>query len=318
MEIKKLKKTLKKEILLANHVFITGHNYIDLDAFGAMVGISKIIQKFNKKFTFIINDDEIELSVENAVEKLNNKKYIKKDINNVENSLLIVVDTNKENLISCKKLLNKFKKIIVIDHHNKDDETLNNAELFIDTTYSSTCEIITELLRTFRLKLTEEEATVILSGIVLDTNNFILKSSKRTFYNSYFLLNKGASTIEVQYLLKQDLNKFITRQKMLTDVVIINKNIAIASGVENELYRREDLAKVAETLLLFNNIETSFVIANLEKNEIGISGRSLKSLNVGEIMSKIGGGGNEFEGASKILNKTIKEVKRELIDILKQ
>ena len=105
---------------------------------------------------------------------------------------------------------------------------------------------------------------------------------------------------------------------MLTDVVIINKNIAIASGVENELYRREDLAKVADTLLLFNNIETSFVIANLEKNEIGISGRSLKSLNVGEIMSKIGGGGNEFEGASKILNKKIKEVKRELIDILKQ
>ena len=137
-----------------------------------------------------------------------------------------------------------------------------------------------------------------------------------TFYNSYFLLNKGASTIEVQYLLKQDLNKFITRQKMLTNVTIID-NIAIACGVEKELYRREDLAKIADTLLLFNNIETSFVIASLEKNEVGISARSLNKVNVGKILTKLGGGGNEYEGACKIKEKSIKEVKKELISVLK-
>ena len=261
MEIKKLRKTLKKEILVSNHVYIIGHNYIDLDAYGAMVGISKIVEKFNKKYTFIINDNEIELSVNNAINKLNDN-------------------------------------------------------LFVDTVYSSTCEIVTELLRSFKINLTPNEATVILSGIVLDTNNFILKSTKRTFYNSYFLLNKGASTIEVQYLLKQDLNKFITRQKMLTNVTIID-NIAIACGVEKELYRREDLAKIADTLLLFNNIETSFVIASLEKNEVGISARSLNKVNVGKILTKLGGGGNEYEGACKIKEKSIKEVKKELISVLK-
>ena len=155
-----------------------------------------------------------------------------------------------------------------------------------------------------------------MSGIVLDTNNFILKSTKKTFYNSYFLLNKGASTIEVQYLLKQDLNKFITRQKMLTNVIIKN-NIAIACGVEKELYRREDLAKIADTLLLFNNISSSFVIAYLEKDVVGISGRNLNKVNVGEILTKLGGGGNEYEAACNIKGKNIKEVKKELIEILK-
>ena len=91
MEIKKLKKTLKKEILVSNHVYIIGHNYIDLDAYGAMVGISKIVEKFNKKYTFIINDDEIELSVNNAINKLNNKKYMEKEVKSFNKSLLIIV-----------------------------------------------------------------------------------------------------------------------------------------------------------------------------------------------------------------------------------
>lgn len=316
MEIKKLKKTLKKEILVSNHVYIIGHNYIDLDAYGAMVGISKIVEKFNKKYTFIINDNEIELSVNNAINKLNNKKYMEKEVKSFNKSLLIIVDTNKDKLLSCKDVLDNFNKVIVIDHHDITDETLKVDNLFVDTVYSSTCEIVTELLRSFKINLTPNEATVILSGIVLDTNNFILKSTKRTFYNSYFLLNKGAFTIEVQYLLKQDLNKFITRQKMLTNVTIID-NIAIACGVEKELYRREDLAKIADTLLLFNNIETSFVIASLEKNEVGISARSLNKVNVGKILTKLGGGGNEYEGACKIKEKSIKEVKKELISVLK-
>ena len=224
--------------------------------------------------------------------------------------------TNKDKLLSCKDVLDKFNQIIVIDHHNITEETLNINNLFNDSNYSSTCEIITELLRSFKINLTPKEATVILSGIVLDTNNFILKSTKKTFYNSYFLLNKGASTIEVQYLLKQDLNKFITRQKMLTNVIIKN-NIAIACGVEKELYRREDLAKIADTLLLFNNISSSFVIAYLEKDVVGISGRNLNKVNVGEILTKLGGGGNEYEAACNIIGKNIKEVKKELIEILK-
>ena len=99
--------------------------------------------------------------------------------------------------------------------------------------------------------------------------------------------------------------------------VIIKNNIAIACGVEKELYRREDLAKIADTLLLFNNISSSFVIAYLEKDVVGISGRNLNKVNVGEILTKLGGGGNEYEAACNIKGKNIKEVKKELIEILK-
>ena len=192
-----------------------------------------------------------------------------------------------------------------------------NANLYIDSEASSTCEIFAYLLKRLRIKFSEDIATILLSGIVLDTSNFILRADKDTFYCAHYLVSKNASPIEVQYLLKQDIKKFITRQKMLTNVRIIDKNIAIAKGVKNVIYRREDLAKVAETLLLFNNIETSFVIGYLNNKEIGISGRTIGKNHIGRIMSELNGGGNKVEGATKIISNDINEVEDQLIEILK-
>ena len=111
LEIKKLKKTIKKDILVSNQVYIIGHNYIDLDAYGAMVGISKIVEKFNKKYTFIINDDEIELSVNNAINKLNNKKYMEKEVKSFNKSLLTDLQvTEKTYYRSLERLRAKIKK----------------------------------------------------------------------------------------------------------------------------------------------------------------------------------------------------------------
>lgn len=317
MKIKDLKKALVKQILNAKEVYIVGHNYIDLDAFGAIVGLSLIVKKFNKKVNVLICDKSLEPGVTKSIEKIKHINILNNlDNKNLSNSLLIIVDTNNKNLVCCNDRINEFKNVIVIDHHDKNKDTIKEDLLFIDHSYSSCCELVCELLRLFHIKLTAIESTIILSGIVLDTNNFILKANKRTFYNAYYLLSKGASTIEVQYLLKQDLKKFITRQKMLTNVKIINGTIAIARGVRNEEYRREDLAKIAETLLLFNKIESSFVIGFLNSEEVGISGRTLGDLNIGKIMEQIEGGGNATEGATKIKAENISEVEKKLIDIL--
>ena len=318
MEIAKLTKLLKKKIIFSKNIYIIGHNDIDLDAFGAMVGIDAIVKKFLKKSFVIINDKELESGVNKALNKEKEDLNIitKDEIIDFEDSLLIIVDTNKKHLIACNDIIDKFTSVIIIDHHDTDKDTIKQGDSFIWTNVSSTCEMVIELLRRFRVKIDSNLATLLLSGIVLDTNNFILKADKNTFFNAYYLLKKGASPIEVQYLLKQDLKKFITRQKMLTNVTIIDSKIVIAKGVKGEIYRREDLAKIAETLLLFNNIETSFVIANLSEDEIGISGRTLGKSNVGKIMSRLGGGGSSNEGAAKIESNSIKEVEDNLIDII--
>lgn len=321
MDTKKLKKTLRKEIFLANKIFIVGHNDLDLDAIGAIIGINLIVKKLNKKPFIIIDDEFLETGVEKVLSrKKQDLKIITRDILDEQidkNSLLIIVDTNKDKLICCGNILEKFKSIIIIDHHKKSQDTIKTEHEYILEEASSTCEIITELIRAFNIKISPVDATSLFAGIVLDTNNFTLKANRKTFYYAYYLLSKGAEVGEVQYLLKQDMPKFIKNQKILANTTYITENIVIAEGEKKEIYQKEDLAKVADSLLQFNEIETSFVIGYIDKDEIGISARSSGDIDVGKIMEELFGGGSKSEAATKITNKDIKEVKKELINLLK-
>ena len=106
-------------------------------------------------------------------------------------------------------------------------------------------------------------------------------------------------------MLKQDIKEYIEMQKVITEVKIL-KNIAISKGLQTKTYRREDLAKIADTILLFNNIEASFVIGKVSSG-IGISARSMGDINVGEMMESIGGGGNNTEAAAILTDKTLNQ-----------
>lgn len=194
---------------------------------------------------------------------------------------------------------------------------INNALCYIDLNKSSTSEMVSDILIENNIKISSQLATILLSGIVLDTNNFILKTTKNTFLVAYKLVEFGASTADVQYLLKQDIKAYKMRQKIIVDFMIIDKNIAVSVGNSKLFYRKEDLAKVADTLLQFNNIETSFAIGRINKDYVGVSGRSNNYMNVGLILEKIGGGGNLYEGAANLLEKNPKKVKEKLIKVLK-
>lgn len=321
MDTKKLKRVLRKEIFLANKIFIVGHNDLDLDAIGSIIGMNLIVKKLNKKAYAIIDDEYLEPGVEKVLARtrqdLNiiNKEQLTTKI--TKNSLLIIVDTNKEKLVCCPELLSKFKSIIIIDHHRTSEDTIKTDNSYILEDASSTCEIITELIRGLRVKITPVDATSLFSGIVLDTNNFTLKANRKTFYYAYYLLSKGASVGEVQYLLKQDMPRFIKNQKILANTNYVNENIVIAKGQKDEIYQKEDLAKVADSLLQFNEIETSFVIGLTDTNEIGISARSTGLTDVGKIMEQLSGGGNKTEAATKIDSNDISTVENELLKILK-
>jgi len=321
MNIKELKKVLKKELLLSSKVFIAGHNDLDLDAIAAAIGISLIAKKYHKD-SYIVTDD---LDLEPGVEKVINE--VKKDFTIIntkklktlldDNSILIIVDTNVGKLVCCNDFIEKFSKVIVIDHHKINKGTLNVENLFIFDDVSSTCEIMTALIKEIGITLTDKLATIILSGIVLDTNNFTTRCDRTTFYYAYHLLSKGASLKDVQTLLKQDMAVFIKNQKILTNTKILPNGIALANGEENEIYHKPDLAKMAELLLEFNGIETTFVYGYIANNVIGVSARSRGDINVGLLMEKLMGGGSEGEAATRIENKTLKETEKVILKILK-
>ncbi|MDO4995674.1 MAG: DHH family phosphoesterase [Bacilli bacterium] len=325
MGIIKERRILNKSIREAKTIFLMAHKDLDLDALGSCIGMYMILSKRKKDIYIVIDDKTHELGVEKVLIELEGcikiikSEDIDKYINPRKNkNLLIVLDTNKKELVQSQEILKRIDKKIVIDHHDLGKTSIKDCIMINDTEVSSTCEMITELVEYYDVEIEPYYATVLLSGIVLDTNNFTLKTNPETFYAAYYLTSLGASAKKVQYLLKQDINEYTERQKLMSAIETINNKIAITKATPYTVYRREDLAKVADTLLFFNNIEASFVIGKIGKDTIGVSARSLGNYDINEILSKLGGGGSSYNGAAQLDDTTISKVEQQLKEAIKE
>ena len=325
MSIIKERKKLNKMINKSKNIFLMAHKNLDLDALGSSIGMYMILKRKKKNCYLIIDDKEHEPGVNKVLKELDGCISIIRSENlkeclypKEEKNLLIVLDTNKTELVQNEKVLNQIQRKVVIDHHVLGKVTIKNAIIINDNKVSSTCEMITSLIEYYDVEIDSYYATILLSGIVLDTNNYTLNTTSETFYISYYLTSLGASAKKVQYLLKQDLEEYTERQKLMSSIETINGNIAFTKATANTQYRREDLAKIADTLLFFNNIEASFVIGKLNKTTVGLSARSLGNFDIVKILEKLGGGGDTYNGAAKFEDTTISKVEQTLKKLLKE
>ncbi len=304
----------------ATSVFLMAHRDLDLDAINSCIGMDFYVKTKKKKSYIIIDDEEQELGVKKVLEverkKINVIRSRHLNTYRDENSLLIVLDTSKSKITQNPDVIYEFNKVINIDHHDVSKESLRCDLRVIDENVSSTCEMITNFLKENNTKITRRLATLLLSGIVLDTNNFRLKTSSETFYIAYYLMMCGANMNDINELLKQNIHDYIKRQKIISSVKVV-RGIAIGRGLQRSEYKKEEIAKSADSLLTFSKIKASFVIANISKNEIGISGRSTGEINVGKILEQFGGGGDENEGAARIENSNVKKTMEELLKIIR-
>ena len=325
MNIIKERKKINRAIRKAKIIFLMAHKNLDLDALGSCIGMDQLLKRRRKKVYIIIDDKEHEAGVEKVLRELDGCIEVIKSENIDEykseqenKNLLIILDTNKKELVQNEKVLKQFKNKLVIDHHGLGKTTIKDAIIIDDKKTSSTCEMITNLIEHYEVEIDSYYATILLAGIVLDTNNYTLNTSAETFYTSYYLTSLGASAKKVQYLLKQNIEEYTERQKLLSDIETLNGKIAFTKGSPNTQYRREDLAKVADTLLFFNNIEASFVIGKIGKEVIGVSARSLGSYDILKVLEKLGGGGDSAGGAASFENTTISKVEQELKKIINE
>lgn len=325
MSVLDYRRSLNRILRRSKHVFLMGHRDLDLDALGSALGMCSILRNLRKHCSIIIDDKEHELGVQKVLEETEGSFSIieSKEIQNylhrrTRKNLLILVDVNKKNILQNKEILNYFSNIVILDHHEIGENTVDATLSIIDTNASSTCEMIAELVEYYSIEMDPYICTVLLSGIVLDTNNFTLKTKAETYECAHFLTTLGADPEKVQYLLKQDLEDYMERQKLLTNCEIIDGKYAVAKGNGNTIYRREDLAKIADTLLFFNHIEASFVVGKLEKNVVGISARSFQDFKVHEVLEKLGGGGEKNIAAARIENATVADTTKKLKKYIKE
>lgn len=304
----------------SSNIFIMGHSNPDVDCFGSAVGLNSVLRSLGKK-SFILLDSinpSIEMIVQQYKNEMPREDVIIKSSQCFsmvdENSLLIVVDTNHKNYLLNPKVLDLFKKVVVIDHHRRSPNGIEDPILqYIEPYASSVSELVTEMIQYMKEnhKLTLIEAKALLAGITVDTKNFCFKTGVRTFEAAAFLRSQGADTIEIRKLFVNDIEKIVAKAEILKTAVV-EKNIAIAvcpPNVEDTLLA----AQTADELLNITGIYASFVLVKI-KEDIIISGRSLGDINVQLILEDLGGGGHLTMAGAKIENKTIEDA----VGILKE
>jgi cyclic-di-AMP phosphodiesterase len=307
---------LKDLILDSDKVLIMGHKSPDMDAIGAAIGILKVAQLNQRDGYIVVDENDLDKGVKRLMGEIKANSSIWEQFIRpekamemaTEDTLLVIVDTHKPSMVIEEKLLKKVENVIVIDHHRRGEDFIEDPLLvYMEPYASSTCELVTELLeyQPKRSKLTMLESTALLAGIIVDTKSFTFRTGARTFDAASYLRSHGADTILVQKLLKEDLESYLRRANLMEHAYFYRDGIAIAKTTSNA--PQVLIAQAADTLLTMTGVIASFIIANRDANKVSISSRSLGDVNVQLIMEALNGGGHLTNAATQISDVSVEE-----------
>ena len=321
---------LKEFMSTKERVVVMGHKITDVDALGAAIGIYRAGKTLGKPVHIVVNDPSTSIRPLMAG-YMNNPDYepsmfidhnqAKELVDN--NTVVVVVDTNKPSYTECEELLYMTKTIVVLDHHRRGNEVIQNAVLsYVEPYASSTCEMVAEILQYFSddLRLRNIEADCIYAGIMIDTNNFITRAGVRTFEAAAFLRRSGADMTRVRKMLRDNIDSYKARAEAVRTAEIYRGCFAIAKCPSKGLESPTVVgAQAANELLNIAGVKASFVLTTYNK-EVYVSARAIDEVNVQVMMEKLGGGGHiNIAGAQ--VKESIEEVEhmiREIIDELYQ
>lgn len=315
-----LANALQDIIMSSDKVFIMGHRFGDLDSVGASCGMAGALRLLGKEVHIAVDrnknlapnlinrteertDNELFISPENAVSLI------------TDSDLLIIVDTHNRDVLECPELYRKAKSVVVIDHHRKSANFIDNAVIFHHEPYaSSASEMVTEIIQYFNFPPDEPlqscYADALLAGIMLDTKNFIMKTGARTFEAAAFLKKLGADTVAVKLLFSGTIDLYRRKSQIVASAEIYNRFAIATADFESDDIRLA-APQAADELLSITDVDASFVIYRTG-NTINVSARSYGVVNVQVIMEKMGGGGHQTMAATQIPNITVDEAKLKL------
>ena len=312
----------------SDKIIVMGHKRPDFDAVGACVGIYTFSKIVGKECYIILNDSDRDETIQKVMFEIDNsdEQLSKVFVDSDEawelmtpQTTLIVVDTSDASRVIDAAILSKANRKVIIDHHRRGEDIITNPLLtYIEPYASSASELIAELIeyQTKIEKITPIAATIMLGGIVVDTQNFSIRTGSRTFDAAAYLRSNGADPTRVKTILKEPFENFMNRVEIINNSIQKTPEIIMAKAPEDKYYTNVMLAQSADLLLTLKGIECSFAIGYLEEGKVGISARSLGNINVQLIMEELGGGGHLANAATQIEGVNLDEALERLNDAI--
>ena len=312
----------------SDKIIVMGHKRPDFDAIGACVGIYTFAKFLNKECYIILNDSDQDETIQKVMFEINNldEQLSKVFVDSDEawelmtpQTTLIVVDTSDSSRVIDAAILSKANRKVIIDHHRRGEDIITNPLLtYIEPYASSASELIAELIeyQTKIEKISPIAATIMLGGIVVDTQNFSIRTGSRTFDAAAYLRSNGADPTKVKTILKEPFENFMNRVEIINNSIQKSPEIIMAKAPENKYYTNVMLAQSADLLLTLKGIECSFAIGYLDEGKVGISSRSLGNINVQLIMEELGGGGHLANAATQMEGINLDEALERLNDAI--
>ena len=312
----------------SDKIIVMGHKRPDFDAVGACVGIYTFSKIVGKECYIILNDSDRDETIQKVMFEIDNsdEQLSKVFVDSDEawelmtpQTTLIVVDTSDASRVIDAAILSKANRKVIIDHHRRGEDIITNPLLtYIEPYASSASELIAELIeyQTKIEKISPTAAMIMLGGIVVDTQNFSIRTGSRTFDAAAYLRSNGADPTRVKTILKEPFENFMNRVEIINNSIQKTPEIIMAKAPEDKYYTNVMLAQSADLLLTLKGIECSFAIGYLEEGKVGISARSLGNINVQLIMEELGGGGHLANAATQIEGINLDEALDRLNDAI--
>lgn len=325
VRVRVMSQAIKEAILEANRVFVIGHQTMDFDCMGSALCMSRIANAYGKDSYVVSQSGGIEPQLQEALDEFDNKIRQRHQFLSDEEAsemvddddLIICVDHHNPKQSGAPLTLTKANRVIVIDHHRRSEDFITNPLLvYVESSASSACELVSEFLpyQSNKVDISEEEATLMYVGILVDTNRFKMRTSSRTFESAAYLKNLGVDPLVAENLLKEDFEDFEAKTAIMKFATQYANGMVIAAVDHQTHCNRTLMSQAADALLNIKGVEASFVIANVGNNKIAISARSRGTVNVQIIMEKMNGGGHFSAAALQRDNTTVEAVEVELME----
>lgn len=327
-----ISQALQELMSQSDDIFVMGHARPDMDSIGACLGIRRIAKMNGKQCWLVLDTDNLHSDIQRLLDEIDNYPDIKESIISPEEalqkatkkSLLLMLDLSKPSISMSPELYDQLKnRVIIIDHHRRGEEFPENPMLvYIEPYASSTCELITEMFE-YQSRYSDDpinklEATAMLTGIIIDTKSFSLRTGTRTFDAASYLRSVGADSRMSQHFMKENVQSFLQRNHLIDRVEFVGNGNAVVVGENDRAYDPVTAAQAADSLLTVSGVQASYVVTHRSEDIIGISARSNGETNVQIIMEKMGGGGHLSNAATQIEDRDILDVRKQLLDLIAQ